>query len=111
MHGQVGLTHRCTGNTFPAVVFTIFGGFWLTLGGTLVPGYGAYATYSTTGNAADGLAQPQFFATFAFFLVAMAVLCFVLAVASLRTNVVLLGILTLLAPTCEWMIGQCEGDC
>ncbi|KAG9251372.1 GPR1/FUN34/yaaH family-domain-containing protein [Emericellopsis atlantica] len=94
-----GVGEWILGNTFPALVFLVFGGYWLSLGGTLIPGYGAYATYSTTGNPAEGLEEPEFFATFAFFLVAMAMVCFVLAVAGLRTNVVLLGILTLLVPT------------
>jgi succinate-acetate transporter protein len=34
------------GNTFPFVVFTSFGAFWLGYGATLVPAYGAYGNYA-----------------------------------------------------------------
>lgn len=89
------------GNTFPATVFCLFGGFWLTFGATIVPGYGAYTTYAESGTAVDGLAEPQFYATFSFVLVSMAVLCTVFTIASIRTNIVLFGILLLLVPTCK----------
>jgi succinate-acetate transporter protein len=39
------------GNTFPFVVFTSFGSFWLGYGATLQPGYGAYSNYATPGDA------------------------------------------------------------
>ncbi|KAF5010212.1 hypothetical protein FDECE_3624 [Fusarium decemcellulare] len=86
------------GNTFPATVFSIFGGFWFAFGTTIVPGAGAYATYSTTDSAADGLTQPQFFATFSMLLVSMAILCTVFTIASIRTNVVFFLIFILLVP-------------
>lgn len=89
------------GNTFPSTVFCLFGGFWLTFGATIVPGYNAYGLYSTTGTAADGLQEPQFYATFSFFLVAMTVLCAVFTVASIRTNMVFFAIFLLLVPCCE----------
>lgn len=91
----------CLGNTFPATVFSLFGGFWLTFGATIVPGYGAYGLYSTTGQELDGLKQAQFFSTFAFFLIAMAILCAVFTVASIRTNMVFFAIFLLLVPTCK----------
>ncbi|KAF7553691.1 hypothetical protein G7Z17_g3437 [Cylindrodendrum hubeiense] len=94
-----GIGEWILGNTFPATVFCLFGGFWLTFGATIVPGYGAYGLYSTTGAAADGLNEQQFYATFSFFLVAMTILCAVFTVASIRTNVVLFTILLLLIPT------------
>ncbi|KAK7430709.1 hypothetical protein QQZ08_002753 [Neonectria magnoliae] len=94
-----GVGEWILGNTFPATVFGLFGGFWFTFGATIVPDYGAYGLYSTTGSAADGLSQEQFFATFAFFLISMAMLCTVLAIASIRTNIFLFTILLLLIPT------------
>ncbi|KPM44549.1 hypothetical protein AK830_g2053 [Neonectria ditissima] len=94
-----GIGEWILGNTFPATVFCLFGGFWLTFGATIVPGYGAYGLYSTTGSAADGLNEQQFYATFSFFLVAMTILCAIFTVASIRTNMVLFTILLLLVPT------------
>ncbi|KAI0107243.1 GPR1/FUN34/yaaH family-domain-containing protein [Nemania sp. FL0031] len=94
-----GIGEWILGNTFPATVFCLFGGFWFTFGATIVPGYGAYGTYSTSGVAAEGLAEPQFYATFSFVLIAMTLVCAVFTVASVRTNVVLFLILLLLVPT------------
>jgi succinate-acetate transporter protein len=95
------LANLLTGNTFPSTIFFTFGGFWLAFGTTVVPGSGAYSTYSTTGTAADGLKEPSFYATFAFFLVAMTILCAVYCIASIRTNVALFTILALLVPCCR----------
>lgn len=39
------------GNTFPFVVFTSFGAFWLGYGATLMPMYNAIAAYKEVGNA------------------------------------------------------------
>lgn len=100
-HTELSNTNLGSGNTFPATVFCLFGGFWFTFGATIVPAYGAYGSYSTTGHVADGLDAPQFYATFSFLLVAMTILCAVFTVASIRTNVVFFGILFLLVPTCK----------
>lgn len=75
------------GNTFPFVVFGSFGAFWLGWAATLQPFYGAYAAYSTTSNPADGIATVGFRSSYAFFFVAMGILCFVYLICSLRTNV------------------------
>ncbi|KAG8672059.1 hypothetical protein FPOAC2_05430 [Fusarium poae] len=93
-----GLGEWILGNTFPCTIFFTFGGFWIAFGATIVPGSGAYSTYSTTGNAADGLKEPSFYSTFALFLVAMAILCAVYSIASIRTNVCLFTVLVLLIP-------------
>lgn len=47
-HRIATLTHQqwILGNTFPFVVFTSFGAFWLGYGATLVPSYGAFANYA-----------------------------------------------------------------
>ncbi|KAH7202976.1 GPR1/FUN34/yaaH family-domain-containing protein [Fusarium oxysporum] len=95
-----GVGEWILGNTFPAVVFCQFGGFWFAYGATLVPGYGAYGAYSVdANNPAEGLKESAFFATFAFFLFAMALLCVVFFVASIRTNVLFFLIFLLLIPT------------
>jgi succinate-acetate transporter protein len=94
-----GIGEWLLGNTFPATVFCTFGGYWLTFGATIVPGYGAYGSYSTTGTAAEGLEEPQFYATFGFLLVAMTMLCAIYTFASIRTNMVFFAILLTLTPT------------
>ncbi|KAF5695600.1 GPR1-like protein [Fusarium denticulatum] len=86
------------GNTFPSVLFGLFGGFWFTFGSTIVPDYNAYGLYSKTGVVADGLKEGEFYSTFSFFLISMGILCAVFAVASIRTNVVLFTILVILVP-------------
>ncbi|KAG4293502.1 hypothetical protein FPRO06_00087 [Fusarium proliferatum] len=83
-----GIGEWVLGNTFSSVVFCLFGGYWLTLGITIIPGSGAYGIYSTTESAVDVLDNPQFYATFSFILVAMTILCALLTVASIRTNIV-----------------------
>lgn len=94
------------GNTFSFVVFSTLGGFWLTFGYTLQPSSGAIAAYAATG----GQESPQFEASFgtftvvletiapliaqkAFFLISMAVLCFIYFICSIRTNCVLVFVL------------------
>ncbi|KAF5701911.1 GPR1 [Fusarium mundagurra] len=93
-----GIGEWILGNTFPSTVFFTFGGFFIGLVTTIYPDSGAYSTYSTDGTAANGLTQPQFFATFSFFLVAMAILCTFYTIAAVRTNIALFTILLLLVP-------------
>ncbi|PSN68757.1 GPR1/FUN34/YaaH-class plasma membrane protein-like protein [Corynespora cassiicola Philippines] len=74
------------GNTFPFVVFGSFGAFWLAFAATLQPFYNAYGAYSTTGNVVDGLTTVGFNSGIGFFMLAMAIMCFVFLICSLRTN-------------------------
>ncbi|KAF2714197.1 GPR1/FUN34/YaaH-class plasma membrane protein [Pleomassaria siparia CBS 279.74] len=76
------------GNTFPFVVFGSFGAYWLGLAATLQPSYNAYGAYSTTGNPADGLNSNGFRSSFAFFFLAMGIMCFIYLICSIRTNMV-----------------------
>jgi succinate-acetate transporter protein len=82
-----GFLEFILGNTFPFVVFTSFGAFWLTFAATLQPFYSAYSLYATKEDP-TGLATAGFTASFAFFLVFMGLLCFIYLICSLRTNVV-----------------------
>jgi len=75
------------GNTFPFVVFGSFGAFWLSFAATLQPFYNAWGAYATDANPASGLENPVFYASFAFFLLAMGLLCFIYLICSIRTNV------------------------
>ncbi|KAI5366650.1 putative acetate transporter GPR1/FUN34/SatP family [Septoria linicola] len=94
-----GLGEFILGNTFPFVVFTSFGAFWLQYGATLQPFYHAYAAYADPTNPeSTGLETQGFNASYAFFLVFMGVLCFIYMILSLRTNLVFFGIfITLVA--------------
>ncbi|OCL03202.1 GPR1/FUN34/YaaH-class plasma membrane protein [Glonium stellatum] len=83
-----GIGEWILGNTFPFVVFSSFGAFWLTWAATLQPFYGAYAAYSTTSNPADGINTVGFRSSFAFFFLAMGLMCFIYLICSLRTNIV-----------------------
>ncbi|KAF9874743.1 GPR1/FUN34/YaaH-class plasma membrane protein [Colletotrichum karsti] len=95
-----GLLEWVLGNTFPATVFTTFGAFWATFGGTLNPSFAAFSSYAPAGstNPADGLATKGFNASFGFITLAMGMICLVFLVCSLRTNIVFFVIfLTLVA--------------
>jgi len=88
-----GLGEFILGNTFPFVVFTSFGAFWLQYGATLQPFYHAYTAYADPTNPeSTGLETQGFNASYAFFLVFMGVLCFIYMILSLRTNLVFFGI-------------------
>jgi len=84
-----GFLEFILGNTFPFVVFSSFGGFWLTFASTLTPFYAAYSSYSPnpTTDPTAGISTVGFTASFGFFLVFMAVLSFIYLVCSLRTNI------------------------
>ncbi|MCJ1297862.1 hypothetical protein MMC08_000650 [Hypocenomyce scalaris] len=69
-----GVLEFVLGNTFPFVVFTSFGGFWLSLATTLNATYGAQSTSA---------AFPQ---SFAYFFIFMGLLCLIYLIASFRTN-------------------------
>ena len=101
------------GNTFPCVVFTSFGAFWISFGGTLQPFYNAYGAYSPDpNNPAAGLQEPAFNASFAFFQLWMGVLCFLYMLLALRTNIVffLIFLTLVLAFSClagaYWQLAQ-----
>lgn len=82
-----GLLEFILGNTFPFVVFSSFGAFWLAFGATLTPYFNASIAYDPT-NPAKASSDPVFASTFGFFHVYMGVLCFVYLVVALRTNIV-----------------------
>lgn len=57
-----GILEWVLGNTFPAVVFCVFGTFWLAYAGTLNPSFAAFASYAPPDakTPAEGLATPGF---------------------------------------------------
>ncbi|CAK7200226.1 hypothetical protein SEUCBS139899_002917 [Sporothrix eucalyptigena] len=94
-----GLLEWVLGNSFPSIVFCSYGCFWFTFGGILCPSFGAYEFYASSGEAAaSGLLAPGFNSSLAFFLVSFGLLCVVMFVCSLRTNVVFVLIFLTLIP-------------
>lgn len=56
-----GLLEWILGNSFPAVVFTSFGTFWLSYGGVLNPSFAAFSSYAKAGeDGAEGLQTTGF---------------------------------------------------
>ncbi|KAL0930485.1 GPR1/FUN34/YaaH-class plasma membrane protein [Colletotrichum truncatum] len=96
-----GLLEWVLGNTFPSVVFTTFGAFWFSFGATLTPSFAAFSSYAPAGakSGAEGLATKGFNASFGFFTLAMAMICVVFLVCSLRTNFVFFIIFLTLTAT------------
>ncbi len=84
-----GFLEFILGNTFPSVVFTSYGAFFLSFAATLQPFYYAYGAYAPAGaSESAGLDTVGFTSSFAFFLIFIAVLSFVFLVLSIRTNIV-----------------------
>ncbi|KAJ7739146.1 GPR1/FUN34/yaaH family-domain-containing protein [Mycena metata] len=77
-----GVLEWVLGNTFPFVVFTTFGGFWLTLAVIFDPSKEVASAFT------DGTSSPAFNHGLEFFFIAWAVLCILYFIAALRTNVV-----------------------
>lgn len=66
------------GNTFPFVVFTTFGGYWIAFAILNDPSIGVAAAYSATGaNATEGQANPLFAEGVAVYLVVSGCLVFI----------------------------------
>ncbi|KAI9836341.1 MAG: hypothetical protein M1838_005078 [Thelocarpon superellum] len=82
-----GMLEFFLGNTFPFVVFCSFGGFFLALGATLTPFFYAYGAFSPD-HPEQGLTNNMFEASFGFFMLFMALLCFIYLICALRTNIV-----------------------
>lgn len=92
------------GHTFQFAVFGSFGAFWLSFGATLTPYFNAAAAYQPD-SPSTAFANPTFNATFAYFPLYMALLCFIYFIASLKTNLVLMLTFLFLVP----MLGCLSG--
>lgn len=102
-----GVLEWVLGNTFPFVVFSSFGAFWLAFAATLQPFYNASGAYSPDPTKPYlGATQPGFLASFAFFQLYMGLLCFIYLICAIRTNVVFFGIFLFLVPTFGCLAGS-----
>ncbi|KAF2996667.1 hypothetical protein E8E13_004038 [Curvularia kusanoi] len=101
-----GVGEWILGNTFPFVVFTSFGAFWLGYAATLQPIYGAYGNYANPNSAeSTGLESVGFNVGIAYFMIAMAILCTVYLICSMRTNLVFFLIFFTLIPAFGLLAG------
>jgi len=76
------------GNFFPMMCFGLFSVFWLSFGVLQLPTLGLAASYSKTGNMAEGLASQGYNATVAMYLVVWGFALFTFFIFTLRTNTV-----------------------
>ncbi|KAJ4989884.1 GPR1/FUN34/YaaH-class plasma membrane protein [Stagonosporopsis vannaccii] len=101
-----GVGEWILGNTFPFVVFTSFGAFWLGYAATLVPEYGAYGNYADPATqGSTGLESVGFNVGIAYFMICMGILCLVYLICSLRTNLVFFLIFFTLIPAFALLAG------
>ncbi|KAH7359513.1 GPR1/FUN34/yaaH family-domain-containing protein [Pyrenochaeta sp. MPI-SDFR-AT-0127] len=101
-----GLGEWILGNTFPFVVFTSFGAFWLGYGATLQPFYNAYGAYKNPAvETSTGLESVGFNVGLAYFMLCMGLLCFVYLICSIRTNLIFFLIFFTLTPAFALLAG------
>jgi succinate-acetate transporter protein len=119
-----GILEWILGNTYPATVFSSFGGFYLTFGGILNPSFAAFSSYAPPNakSAAEGMTTEGFNASLGtkesrpyiaranhdssgFFLLAMAILSIIYLICSLRTNVAFVIIFLTLVPALFLLVG------
>lgn len=110
-----GVGEWILGNTFPFVVFTSFGSFWLGYAATLQPLYNAYGAYKSTTNAnSTGLESVGFNVGIGYFMLCMAFLCLVYLICSIRTNLVFFLIFFTLVPAfsllCAAFLNAAKGN-
>ncbi|OAL47820.1 hypothetical protein IQ07DRAFT_613224 [Pyrenochaeta sp. DS3sAY3a] len=101
-----GIGEWILGNTFPFVVFTSFGAFWLGWAATLQPFYNSFAAYKDPNvETSTGLESVGFNVGVAYFMICMALLCFVYLICSIRTNLVFFLIFFTLVPVFGLLAG------
>src|SRR2546429_7262446 len=86
-----GLQEFKAGNTFGATAFCSFGGFWLAFGVTLTPAFNVVNAY--------GGDTPAFHTALGYFLLGWTIFTAWMFLASLRTNLALMGVFLFLALT------------
>jgi succinate-acetate transporter protein len=84
-----GLQEFKAGNTFGATAFCSYGGFWLAFGATLTPAFNVVGSY--------GGDTPAFHTALGYFLLGWTIFTAWMFLASLRTNLALMGVFLFLA--------------
>lgn len=69
--------HQVLGNTFPSMVFTTFGGYWIAYAISNDPAVGIAAAFSASGSAAEGATNPAYNSGIAIYLVCWGVMVFI----------------------------------
>ena len=104
-----GILEWILGNTFPSVVFTVFGTFYASYGGVLNPNFYSYQLYAPPANdttvSVNGLSTKGFNASIAYWLLFMGLICLIFLVCSLRTNTVFVVIFLTLAVAFSLLTG------
>lgn len=80
-----GVMEFILGNTFPMVVFIVYGCHWINVGYTMDPAHALAASYDTNNQANGGLNQ-EFLAGQGHYNVIMCIITFCFLCGSLRTN-------------------------
>ncbi|KAJ5849291.1 Protein alcS [Penicillium rubens] len=109
------VTDWIVGNTVSSVVFATFGCFWVTYAATMVPWFGVLANYETTSAPGVKITDTATYdASFATWMIFMAVMCTIFMFCSMRANLALVVmqfffvITFVLLPMSFWY--QAEGD-
>jgi len=101
-----GVGEWILGNTFPFVVFTSFGAFWLSFAATLQPFYNTYTAFKNSANSSStGQESVGFNVGIGYLMISMGLLCLVYLICSVRTNLVFFGIFFTLVPAFGLLAG------
>ena len=114
-----GVLEFFLGNTFPFVVFCSLAGFFMTMGATSIPSFGAASAFTTTNTApafyrtlgmlaqrTAVLLNPNLTNPAAFYPLWVGVMFAVYSICSIRTNIVLLCALSTTAVAMETLAGM-----
>jgi succinate-acetate transporter protein len=91
------------GNFFPMMVCGLFAVFWLSFGVLNLPEWQIAASYSTTGNAAEGAASVGYNAGIALYLIVWGFALFTFFFFTLKTNVVF-ALIFFLVDVGSWLL-------
>lgn len=118
-----GLLEWVLGNSFAAVVFCTFGGFWFSYGATLAPAFAAFASYAPNGQPGALGAQTRSYNVsigmffweqirwsrtnmwIGWWFLCMGLVCTIFLICALRTNVVFCVIFLSLMLTFFLLVG------
>ncbi|KAF7193429.1 Protein alcS [Pseudocercospora fuligena] len=100
-----GFLEFLLGNTFSFVVFMFYGGIFLGWAATLHPYYNSAGAYSPTASYAEGLTEPSFYASLAFWPMAAGILTLYFMICAVRINAVFFMVFFTIALGFELLAG------